>query len=248
MRCRTIAILFGLLIVITIAINIFTASIAFRSYKENLAVRLEPSGNTDCNIQRLQKSERIIIYFGDSRISQWKQFSNFEGFKSYNYGIGGQTTAQMLFRLEREVLNQKSDIVIIQAGINDLKAIGVFPKQEQDIIDNCIENLSEMVRKINDTGSKVLLMTVISPYKPDLLRRFVWSDRIEGAVQLVNEKLMELESDMVIIFDTSFLAENGRMQKQYARDCLHLNTKGYMLLNENLKPVLEWIVNEKVLN
>ena len=66
-----------------------------------------------------------------------------------NSGVSGDTTARALQRLERDVLSQSPDIVLITLGGNDLKN-GVAR-------DVAFENLKAIVDSIQITGARVIV-------------------------------------------------------------------------------------------
>jgi lysophospholipase L1-like esterase len=228
-----------ILFVISLGFNFFMVNRVYNYYRRSLAAELNPAGQaiTYSNSESYPDKSKII-FFGDSRISQWKALPKMEGVVTINCGIPGQTTAQLRLRVQRDVLDLKPNVAVIQAGINDLKAIGVFPEQEQEIIRNCVDNIRVMVQEIRESGAKVVLMTILPPCRPDLLRRLVWSGRIEEAVQSVNEILKAQESESVTVLDCSFLSENGLIRKEYVCDCLHINEQAYLFLNQRIKPYL----------
>ncbi|MCI5210251.1 MAG: hypothetical protein D3910_15985 [Candidatus Electrothrix sp. ATG2] len=82
------------------------------------AIPLDPPGGKD-------KAKRII-FFGDSRIAQWPQ-PELTGYEMLNWGIGGETSSQILHRYDAHVVPLAPNILLIQAGVNDLKTIPLFP-------------------------------------------------------------------------------------------------------------------------
>lgn len=69
------------------------------------------------------KSERRVVFMGDSITDSWDSPNNGGFFpnKPYvNRGISGQTTPQMLIRFRRDVIELKPKVVVILAGTNDL--------------------------------------------------------------------------------------------------------------------------------
>lgn len=68
----------------------------------------------------------LVVFFGDSRAQQWPAPAS-NRFRFLNRGIGGQTTEQVRGRFDEHVKPLKPRVVIIEAGVNDLKAIALFP-------------------------------------------------------------------------------------------------------------------------
>ena len=69
-----------------------------------------------------------------------------------NAGKSGDTTWGVLGRLGRDVLNFQPDLVIVMLGINDSER---GPEQLAEFK----SNLVEIIRRITDSGSEVLLLT-----------------------------------------------------------------------------------------
>ncbi len=67
-----------------------------------------------------------------------------------NAGISGNTTANGLDRMERDVLNHRPDIVTIMFGLNDMTRVP---------LDNYKRNLHHIIEKCRAAGSAVLLAT-----------------------------------------------------------------------------------------
>lgn len=70
--------------------------------------------------------------------------------KVVNRGIGGDTTRDVLKRIQNDVLDEKPDIVVMLLGGND--AGQKIPRE------TARENLEEIVEKIKKTGAKLLLL------------------------------------------------------------------------------------------
>lgn len=89
---------------------------------------------------------------------------SFEGgdVKVVNSGISGNTTRNAKGRFEKDVLEHKPDVVIIQYGIND-SAVDVWRKPPATgprvPLENYRAYLTEMVRTLKQRGAHVVLMT-----------------------------------------------------------------------------------------
>ncbi|MFM7426293.1 MAG: hypothetical protein ACKO7W_15090 [Elainella sp.] len=76
-----------------------------------------------------------------------------------------------------------------------------------------------------------------------LERRPFWSDAIDQAVKELNVYIKTLADNQTLVFDTfPLLADsNGVVLQQYQLDELHLNSKGYGVLNQNLSQLISGI-------
>ena len=161
-------------------------------------------------------------------------------FTFVNRGIGAQTTAQVLGRFARDVAPLMADIAVIQVGINDLKALPLFPEERESIVQNTKDNISELVQLSLDGGAQQVVLTTIFPLgEIPWERRLVWSDDVAVAIDEVNSHIASLASDRVKIMNTSaIIARHAIVLPKYRRDFLHLNPAGYAALNQELEQLL----------
>ncbi|NEQ41144.1 MAG: SGNH/GDSL hydrolase family protein [Okeania sp. SIO3I5] len=179
---------------------------------------------------------------GDSRARAWKSPEDFDDFNFINRGISGQTTGQVLGRLNRHLQPLSPDIVIVQVGVNDLSRIPLFPENKETIISECKSNIKEIVSESRQLGAVVIMTTIFPLSEVPLKRKLFWSpDIVTTAIKEVNNFIYSLENEDVIIFDTGDILVNqqGKVREEYSRDFLHLNRAGYKTLNEKLMPILQ---------
>lgn len=157
-----------------------------------------------------------------------------------NAGVCGQTTTQILARYRLHILVYRPRVILIQAGINDLKAIPLLPDKEHEIIALCKDHLREMVQIARQQHSKVILTTIIPSGEVPLARRPVWSGEISNALREVNSFLLTLRSEGVDVINPakSITDQQGRIASHYRKDFLHLNAAGYAALNHEIRPQL----------
>lgn len=228
----------------SLAGNFLTYKQAIREYKEMKQVRLDPMGLHDSRFPAevpadAGSDDPLVVFFGDSRAQGWWPPPAVKGWRFANRGIYGQSTAQIAARLDAQVLPLKPRVIVIQAGINDLTAIGVFPEKRDEIVDHCKRNLRDIISRAHAAGATVIV-TAIFPVGPvPLMKRPLWSSRIPDAVQEVNADLQSINDPDVILLDTfDLLQDQGSLRRVYALDTLHLNSKGYAVLNERLRQIL----------
>lgn len=203
---------------------------------------LDPLGlenfTANSNQQNISNSSSTnVVFFGDSRAEQWPFPTNIDGFSFVNFGINGQTSTQVLQRFDRQVLPLRPKIIVVQVGINDLKAIPLFPDRKTSIIANCKNNIKEIVTRSRSLGATVILTTIFPVGKVPLVRQPFWSSDIDRAILEVNSYIYSLQAPNAIVLDSyALLAENGK--NKYQRDTLHLNATGYEILNKELTNML----------
>ena len=209
-------------------------------YLQLNASHLDPLGLSAFADIPVNAQPPVIVFFGDSRAAQWTAPSQIKNVTFINRGIGNQTTAQILGRFEAHVKPLHPQIIVLQAGINDLKTIPLFPDQKEAIIDNCKANLQQIVDLSRATGARVIITTIFPLGKLPIERRLFWSDDVEIAINDVNAFIETLANDKVTIFETDKVLANsdGMIYPQYSQDFLHLNPTGYAALNEAIYELL----------
>jgi len=203
-----------------------------------LGLSYYPSGTN--NQQKFVDTDRItVVFFGDSRAADWSS-PDLPQFEFINRGIGAQTSTQVLQRFDHHLKPLTPRVVIVQVGINDLKAIPLFPERKEAIIDSCKTNIRQIVQQSVDVGATVILTTIFPVGKIPPARRLFWSSDVASAVNEVNSYIYSLEAQNVIIFDAySMLADSdGSTRDKYVNDFLHLNETGYAALNSELVHIL----------
>jgi lysophospholipase L1-like esterase len=71
-----------------------------------------------------------------------------------NKGIGGNTTADLLARIDNDVLNEGPDLVVLMVGTNDF-----LNSKKMISYENYTDNLDAIVKKIKANNAQVLLLS-----------------------------------------------------------------------------------------
>lgn len=227
-------------LIISIAMNVAVFERAQQYYLQLNASHLDPLGLSVFADPPANFQPPLIVFFGDSRAAEWPAPDQVKNVTFVNRGIGNQTTAQILGRFQAHVTPLHPQIIVLQAGINDLKAIPLFPDQKEVIIHNCKANLQQIVDLSLGTDARVVVTTIFPLGKLPMERSPFWSDDVELAIKDVNTFIETLASDQVTIFRTEEVLANpdGIVYSQYSRDFLHLNPAGYLALNEAIYELL----------
>ncbi|MBO0590241.1 hypothetical protein I2486_02365 [Cellulophaga sp. E16_2] len=167
-----------------------------------------------------------------------------------NAGISGNTSANLLSRLEHDVLEQQPEVVIIMVGTNDM-----LNSKKMISYSTYEENLSTLIKAIKDRSSNVLL---VAPPTVDSTYLFERHDR-KLFRELPNVKLDTVRSVMISLaneFNVGFvdvyqefvnldLPQHNedlviRNEKNSARkDGVHLTPLGYKMLAQSIFTALE---------
>jgi lysophospholipase L1-like esterase len=183
-----------------------------------------------------------ILMLGDSRIADWNPLPDLSSAVVSRAGIGGMTSSQLDLLIETAPFSRPPDCVIIQIGINDLKAIGVFPEQREEILNLCEQNIRHIVNHLMKANIKVVFTTIFPPAIPEWHRRLVWSDQIRIAVNELNDRVRQWKYPTLVVIDCDSILKSGdRLNPLYAVGALHINSAGYDKLNRLIEPILQMI-------
>jgi len=128
----------------------------------------------------LVKDGETVAFLGDSITANGANYGGYcrlvvQGLKTKGIwvepvlaGVSGQTSADMLARLETSVLRHRPDWVVVAAGVNDIwhgdptVKIGVFqPKPGMGVkLDAYKKNMTAIVDRCSQAGARVILTTI----------------------------------------------------------------------------------------
>jgi lysophospholipase L1-like esterase len=238
------------LVLLALGASIFLNLMLFRRakqyYFELNHTRLDPLGidfyPTTAKEDEFQQVR--VVFFGDSRSAQWPSpimEGELADYKFINRGISSQTSVQSFLRFAEHVGPLKPNVVVVQVGVNDLKTVALFPDRRDAIVANCQENIKGIVAAAKAMGAVVIVSTVFPVGQVPLERQIFWSDDIAIAVQQVNAYIATLADDQTLVLDAFSLLANqqGLVASEYSSDELHLNDRGYEVLNQKLSELLQ---------
>lgn len=139
-----------------------------------------------------------------------------------NAGIGGNNTRNLLQRLDADCLSHQPALTIVMIGTNDMNHGKYVPPGEYR------QNLQQLAEKIQHSGSRLLLLSILPFYEPYLLTRHPASFFApEGAAarrsqvnQVIQAVAQQQQADYL---DTGSLFEKvGKIGED--KDCLLRNT------------------------
>ncbi len=203
-------------------------------------------------------TERRIIFFGDSLTQEATGGRGFitlirEGLRAVGQSVGqsveqssvtiigagvrGDTVRDLAARVERDVISQKPEIVIILIGINDIVRL---PRGLGTPIEPFIVELRRIVQALQTAGVTVILATppVIGEDNhnqfSELLARY--RARIIELTRETKCELVDLRADFLLFLSK----KNFRSQSSglLTRDGVHLSTAGNELVAQSLLPVI----------
>ncbi|MDB6151572.1 MAG: lysophospholipase, partial [Chthoniobacteraceae bacterium] len=240
-RSSVIAIItLSVVMVISMGLNVLASRLARKFYAELSGSRLDPLGLKSYPRATEPLPSPSLLFYGDSRAKEWPAPDGLKNTSFINRGIGNQTTAQVLGRFQAHVSLLKPDVIVVQAGVNDLKAIPLFPSHKKELIDDCKANISRIVNDSVESGARVVVTTIFPLGKVPIERWPVWSGDVAAAIREVNAHIKTLADEKVTVFDTGRILTNeqGIVFPKLSRDLLHLTPEGYAALNRELVKIL----------
>ena len=179
-----------------------------------------------------------VILLGDSRVSEWRPAPEIDGHRIVNAGVGGESTVEIQRRLETDVLRLQPDVVVIQAGINDLTAASTRGMHDPAAIrEKLISNLGAIVSTLAENDIRVVMSPIIPAQRLNLPRQIFWTGDLDASVTHANHLLRGLARDTgTSWFDINQWVTNSKRQPipSLYSDTLHLNNTAYRKLNEAL--------------
>ncbi|WP_146180309.1 GDSL-type esterase/lipase family protein [Opitutus sp. ER46] len=184
---------------------------------------------------------RIDLYFlGDSITRRWGATdypamlahwqANFHGWNAGNFGWGGDSTENILWRVEHGELDGVNPrVIVLLAGTNNLGlhpppgAVDEVPRGIKAIIDVCRRKAPHAV----------IILTAIFPRND--------SEAANAAIRAINPKLAAFADGRTIRFlnvNDRLADEQGRLFPGMTMDQLHPTVKGYEVWAEGLRPLL----------
>jgi len=173
---------------------------------------------------RLMPDEKgEIIFLGNSitDIGEWTEI--WHNRKVKNRGISGDNTFGILARLD-EVVSSKPKQIFIMIGINDIA---------RNIPDSIIlRNYNTIIQNIKTASPKTkIIVQSILPTNNDFTQ-FKNHQNKTNHIDLINTALQVICTEQGLTYlnlHDAFLDENGKLDKKYTNDGLHINGYGYML-------------------
>lgn len=190
-------------------------------------------------LDRIRQGPVRLLFIGDSITDGWRGQKAWKGFEKYrpaNFGIGGDRTEHVLWRLENGELDRiRPKVVVLMIGTNN---IGHTPPDKPEWAAAGIEKIVDTIHeKLPKT--KVLLLAVFPREGKDSERRKATED-INGIIS----KLGQRDYVEFLSVNDAFLDENGELPKDIMPDSLHLSEKGYELWYEAMSPKIDEMMRE----
>ena len=182
------------------------------------------------------KKEKRVVFITEWWVSQRPSF-----FTDNNYigrGIGGQTSYQFLLRFREDVINLSPQLVVINAGTNDI-AENAGPYNE----DYTFGNILSMVELAQAHKIKVILTSTLPA------AAFGWNPRVKDAaakIAALNVRVKKYaeEHDIPYVdyYQEMVFGDKKALNPAYTQDGVHPTAEGYKVMERLIKPVIEQVL------
>lgn len=176
-----------------------------------------------------------IVFFGDSIIEMYKLDRYYPDFGYINRGISGDTTLDLLNRVETNVIAIEPKIIVMIVGAND-----VHKRTPDKIMPTYRELLSKIQTALPDT--EVIIQGVLPITERNaLMYNAVVNGRTNEKITILNEYIENLANEFGYMYANtgdSLKDHAGRLVNSYSIEGLHLNSDGYIALTAALKPYI----------
>jgi lysophospholipase L1-like esterase len=233
------------------ALSLGTSAIDHSPPPDNPAVAPEPRPGPwrkqhESFVKIAAKGETNLLFLGDSMTAWWNSAAPaiwsryYAPRKAANFGIGGDHTQHLLWRLDHGELDGiKPKVVVLLIGTNNIP---------HDTEDQVVEGIKAVVQRIRSKlpQSKLLLLGITPRglnHDPSQV-----TTPPDPRVPRINARLAKLYDDPAIRyldFGSIVLDASGQLVQTLQPDFLHFSRKGYQLWADAMEPTLWELMEEK---
>lgn len=175
----------------------------------------------------LPDTEGEILFVGNSITEGCEWAELFGNPKIKNRGIGGETSSQILDRID-ELISSKPRKIFFMMGINDLVTFAGTS--------TVLENYEQVIQKIQteSPGTKLYLQSVL-PVNNGLKDTYRENDDVLS----INLGLQELAKKYQLTYvnlHSHFLNSEDKLDGKFSVDGIHINGEGYMVWKRLVEP------------
>lgn len=175
-----------------------------------------------------------LLFLGDSITAGWIKApaiwkERYEPLHAANFGIGGDRTQHVLWRITNGELDGiHPKVVVLMIGTNNANSDEAGP------IADAIKMIVDITKE--KTGAKVMLLAVFPrDRKQDKANEM---DVIHG----INERIAKYDDGKTVRYldiSQKFMGPDGKLDQSLFSDGLHPNVKGYQIWADAIQPLLD---------
>jgi lysophospholipase L1-like esterase len=164
------------------------------------------------------------VMIGDSLTddAEWREI--FPGVATVNRGVGGDTTAGVLRRMN-SITSAHARKAFIMIGINDFK--------EGRSVDAAFRDYRSIVSRLNEAGMKVFVQSTVLCNQAKA--EWISCAENQGKIRELNRRLAALASANVVFIDINpGLTDADGLKGELTYDGVHLNGEGYRIWRDEI--------------
>lgn len=235
--------LYALAPAVLIAVIILAFWVLRARYERRLREQIWPANAPEVSVLSSAPGGPMptVMLLGDSRMTQWG-LPPLAHWRVVNAGVGGATTGQIRLLAPGLMAEVHPDAVVLEAGINDLKFLGLRPEMAPTIVSLATSNLAAVVNECAGHHCQVVVLETWPVGRPSLARRLVWNATVPASVNRLNAQIRMLDSPERGIHVVDLFSEAGpNPGPQSYRDTLHFTPETYTRLTPLLDKELDAI-------
>lgn len=177
-----------------------------------------------------------IVFFGASITGRWDFEKHFPNTNIINRGVGGQLVPSMLARYKRDVLDLKPRAVIIK-----FCSINIRPHLSLQVLKDGMTMMVDLAKNENITP---IVSTIIPSGKPEA---HIGDFNVAETLNEFNTWVRQYASDNsldLIDFAEAIGDDQGYLPRDCSVDPVHVNNKGYIILSDAARPIIEKVLVE----
>ncbi|CAG2176778.1 unnamed protein product [Oppiella nova] len=177
------------------------------------------------------RADAHIIFVGDSITQFWENVGRvtwdiyYAHRHAYNYGIGGDRTENMIYRIRnKEFDGLHPKVAVLMIGTNNIG----WNNTVEDTVRGVKQVLTELTAKLPDT--KVILTSNLIRPEPQ-----------GSKCKQVTELIQHFADNKTVFYEdlwTPYVFPNGTQKFELFVDGLHLSPKGYEVWQKTMEPLL----------
>jgi lysophospholipase L1-like esterase len=180
-----------------------------------------------------------VLFLGDSITDAWRNQKAwkkyFEPLKAANFGIGGDRTQHVLWRISNgELEGIKPRVAVLMIGTNNTGS---------NSAEHIAAGIKAIVHKIEELSpeTKILLLGVF-PRGPEP------NTKVRDKIAKINQDIAKLDDGKRVKYmdiGAKFTKEDGKLTKDIMPDYLHLSPRGYEIWAEAIAPTVRAMLGKK---
>jgi lysophospholipase L1-like esterase len=186
-------------------------------------------------LKRAKEGNIDVLFLGDSITEGWGGNAvwkkHYEPLKAANFGIGGDTTQNVLWRITTggEIEGVSPKAIVLMIGTNNFGLHGDKPDDVAGGVETIVKTLRTKL-----PAAKILLLGIFP-------RDQKAESPIRAKIKTVNDRIAKLDDKTNIRYldiGADLSNPDGTLSKEVMPDFLHLSQKGYEIWAEKMNPLL----------